>query len=58
MQGCRLGLAQNRHQWRVFVNMTMNLRVPQEVEELLSILATTAFSKGNLFDGDKIYIKI
>jgi hypothetical protein len=38
-------LAQDRDQWRILVNMMINLRFPQSIEKLLSILSTGDFAR-------------
>jgi hypothetical protein len=40
-----IDLAQDRDRWRALVNMIMQLRVPQNVGELLSSCATGGFSR-------------
>jgi hypothetical protein len=38
-------LAQDRDQWKVLVNMIMNLRVPENVRKFLSNCTTGGFSR-------------
>jgi hypothetical protein len=45
-------LAQERVQWRIFVNLAMDLRVPQRKQVYsLTIIVTTNFSQNNLHYG-------
>jgi hypothetical protein len=45
-------LCQDRDQWRVLVNMVMNLQVPHKAENFLTSWPTVSFSRRTLLCGD------